>query len=282
MIENLLYTEKGTVMRKLILNACGSEEKLRTIQEAGWDGVFTGWNTDGDFGSVAKMIRNLGLIYQSVHAPFINVYTLWEEGEAGEKELETQVNCLRYASCAEVDLVIIHAIIGMNRCTPTEVGIERFGKIIDEANHLGVRIAVENTEGEIYLEALMNAFKGESNFGFCIDTGHEMCYNYSHDLIGKYGDRLFGTHLNDNMGMSGDKLTWLDDLHMLPFDGIADWDRIATRLKKAGYQGVLTFELNQGNRPERHTNDRYEKMTYREYVTAAYEHARCFASLMGD
>lgn len=35
-----------------------------------------------------------------------------------------------------------------------------------------------------------------------------MCVNYSHDLITEYGDKLIATHLNDNMKMTGDEITW--------------------------------------------------------------------------
>lgn len=44
-------------------------------------------------------------------------------------------------------------------------------------------------------------------------------------MLDKYGDRLIATHLNDNLGVSDfdGKVTWTDDLHLLPFDGIIDW-----------------------------------------------------------
>ena len=93
---------------------------------------------------------------------------------------------------------------------------------------------------------------------------------------------MFSTHLNDNMGMTGEKLTWLDDSHMLPFDGVADWENIAKRMNSVGYKGELTFELTRFNRPERHTSDAYEKMTFEEYATLALERARRFGNIIGD
>ena len=270
-------------MRKLILNCDGSAEAMKTIRDAGWDGIFTGWGDAESLERSAEEARKNGLIYQSVHAPFTKVHLLWEdEGEAGEAEAARQIECIRSAADIGVDLVVMHAIIGMERNTPTELGLERYGRIFDAAKECGVRIAVENTEGEVYLEALMNAYGDEPHVGFCVDTGHELCYNFGHDTIGRYGKKVFGTHLNDNMAMTGEKLTWLDDSHMLPFDGVADWDGIAERLHKADYRGMLTFELAQHNRPERHTSDAYEQMTYAEYVGLALEHAKRFGELMGD
>lgn len=48
---------------------------------------------------------------------------------------------------------------GFKDHSPTQAGIINFGKVIDAAERLGVKIAFENTEGEEYLSALMDAFK---------------------------------------------------------------------------------------------------------------------------
>lgn len=105
--------------------------------------------------------------------------------------------------------------------------------------------------------------------------------NGAQDMIGKYGKKkVFGTHLNDNMGVTGEAITWLDDAHMLPFDGVVDWNGIAARLKRAEFRGDLTFELIQGNRPGRRTNDRYVGLSQPEYLTLAHDRAVRFAALM--
>lgn len=268
-------------MRKLVISTSTDPESLNTVAEIGWDGVFVTWRHGFDPDGILGRIRERGLFLQSVHAPFNGIWRLWEgDDETAGAELDAQLACLRDTARMGCDLVILHAIIGMERNSPTEQGVERFAKLVDAARELGVRIAIENTEGEVYLKTLLDAFDAEPHVGFCVDTGHELCYNRAKDMIGAYGKRLFGTHLNDNMGMTGESLTWCDDSHMLPFDGVADWAGIAKRLKTANFTGPLTFELNKGNRPDRHTNDRYEQMSYREYMTAAYEHARCFASIV--
>ncbi|MBQ8026498.1 MAG: hypothetical protein IJ261_00110, partial [Clostridia bacterium] len=90
-----------------------------------------------------------------------------------------------------------------------------------------------------------------------------------------YGDRLIATHLNDNLGIKDfeGKIYWHDDLHLLPFDGIADWDYIAHRLDKCGFDSIMTFELNLSSKPNRHENDIYRKMTIEEYVAECYKRA---------
>ena len=119
----------------------------------------------------------------------------------------------------------------------------------------------------------MNAFKNEKSVGFCWDTGHELCYNPGTDMAALYGERLLVTHLNDNLGVRdfGGKTTFIDDLHLLPFDGIADWDRICREL--SGFDGALSFELNTKSKPGRHENDCYGAMPLEIYLAEAFKRA---------
>ena len=273
-------------MRKLILgHGSGSglpaPEEFALLKKIGWDGVFTGWDENNGNEGLAKAIRDLGLVYQSVHAPFDRMDKVWDDDERGDAVIDRLIRCAKDTAAVNVDLMIVHNIIGMDKCTPTEIGLRRFGRLFDAAGEYGVRIALENTEGEEYLEALLNEYS-DPHIGFCIDTGHELCYNYGRDTISKYGKRMFSTHLNDNMGITGDHLTWKDDSHMLPFDGIADWQGIADRMNAVGYKDVLTFELTRFNRPDRHTSDAYEKMNFEEYATLALEKARRFARMIDN
>lgn len=259
--------------------------QLEAIKNAGFDACFYEKLKNSDSsGSLefAEKAAKLGLAFQSIHAPFYGMDDIWhdEEGELAsimEKDLLNSID-----DCAEagVPIVIMHAIIGMDRCTPTDLGIERLAKVIDKAVKKGVKIAFENTEGEVYLQKIFENYGGISNVGFCIDTGHEMCYNFSHDLIGKYGKYLIATHLNDNMGITNPpEITFLDDSHLLPFDGVADWNKIAERLNICGYDGTLTFELNAKGRKEDCPNRRYDSLSFEEYVNEAYNRAVKFREI---
>ena len=121
----------------------------------------------------------------------------------------------------------------------------------------------------------MDAFNGEETVGFCWDSGHEQCYNAYKDMLALYGDRLLGTHLNDNLGISRSdgKIFWTDDLHLLPFDGIIDWTDAVNRLNRVGYNGVLTFELAIHSKPDRHENDKYKDMGFIKYLAEVYARA---------
>jgi sugar phosphate isomerase/epimerase len=272
-------------MSKLILSTglgfdVPTLEQIKIFGEVGWDGVFTDCSADRVNEDYAKALYERGMIYQSTHAPFGRVDTLWEEGEDGDTYADELVSCLNNTADAGVNLMILHAIIGMEKCTPTELGLRRFEKIFNAAEKRGVTVALENTEGEIYVEYLMEHFGSSDKVGFCIDTGHEMCYNARRDIIGKYANKLCCTHLNDNMGQTEEKITWHDDSHLLPFDGTADWNGIADRLKKAGYDRELTFELTSRNKPNRNTHDIYSHLDLEGFAALALERAKRFAELM--
>ncbi len=274
-------------MRKLVIalgNGFGikEDEELERIAAAGWDGVFTGWNEGKGNFSLANKIKELGLMYQSVHAPFDGAAKMWEDDERGDYEVQRQLLCLRHCAHIGVNLVIMHAYIGFKNHSPSQMGVDKFGILVREAEKLGVKIAFENTEGEEYLAKLFEAFGNSDNVGFCIDTGHEMCYNRSQDLITRYGSngKLIATHLNDNMAITGDEITWLDDSHMLPFDGVADWEGIARRINATGFDGPLTFELTSKSKPNRNTHDIYANLDCDGFVKLALKKAKKFREMI--
>ncbi|MCI8360057.1 MAG: TIM barrel protein [Clostridiales bacterium] len=257
------------------------EEQIRLFHKVGFEGFFTEWYPEADITGWKNLAGQIGIDYQSVHAPFGRAAALWERSSVAEEALEEQLRCLRDCADNVVPIMVAHAIIGFDRHTPTNEGLENYKRIADAAGRLGVKIALENTEGEEYLAALLEGLKDYACVGFCWDAGHELCYNHGQDMLALYGDRLFCTHLNDNLGIrdySG-QITWRDDLHLLPFDGVADWANIADRLNRHGYTDYLTFELCKTSKPDRRENDPYAAMTLEAYVTEAYKRACRVAAL---
>ena len=259
------------------------EPVLEALAETGWNGWFAVWRPGDDLRPAAARGEALGLAVQSVHAPWGKAADLWGEDEArGEAAVAELADCLRAAADVGAPFVVAHAWIGFTPTAPTEAGLARFGRVADEAERLGVPVALENTEGEEHLDALLARFRGHPAVGFCWDTGHELCYNRGRDLMAPYGDVLLGTHINDNLGISAPAgpTTWLEDLHLLPFDGVADWPGIAARLARSGFAGPLTFELNRSSKPGRHENDAYAATPLRDWLAEALARARRFTELL--
>lgn len=77
-------------MRKLIINDVAFDmtlpEKIEKTALAGWDGMFTGWDREKGNKHIAALIKDAGLIYQSIHAPFEHCDRLWEKDRVADDE----------------------------------------------------------------------------------------------------------------------------------------------------------------------------------------------------
>lgn len=249
-------------------------EQIFRMADLGFDGFFTLWEYGAPTAACRAAADRSGMLYQSIHAPFTNSARLWQNGPEADIAVQELVDCVHACADAEVPLMVAHAFIGFKDHTPTQAGIDHFGQVVREAQRCGVSVAFENTEGEEYLDALLSAFADAPNVGFCLDSGHQLCYNRGRDLLADYGSRLLGLHLNDNLGITDPaNITWHDDLHLLPFDGIVDWPALTAQLRACRFAGPLTFELTTVSKPDRHENDVYAAMPLDDYLRAVYERA---------
>lgn len=263
-----------------------TEEVVDLIAAAGFDAVSPQWERGLDLTELVAHIRAHGLLVESLHAPYSGSAAMWSEC-AEERKDALQELLLVVDDCAnwKIPVLVCHTWIGFAYTqTPTQAGLNAFGAVVARATERGVKIAFENTEGEEFLFALMQYFRGNPSVGFCWDSGHEMCYNHSEDILGACGDNLLITHLNDNLGISRPDGTtyWTDDLHLMPFDGIADWSEVARRLRRQPRLACLNFEINRKSKPDRHENDAYMEMPLALYYAEVYKRACRVAALYQD
>lgn len=248
-------------------------DQILLFKQVGFDAFFTRY--DSRIKEYGVFARKHGIIYQSVHAPIRNADKLWESADVAKIVIDEWVTCIKDCAEAGVPIMVIHPFRGIGKIgKPTAFGAENFKRVVEVAVKRNVKIAVENCEGEEYLEALLDAFSDCENVGFCLDTGHELCYNRGLDMIDSFGHRLICTHLNDNMGITSadGKISSADDLHLFPFDGITDWESVTEQLARVGYDDILTFELKK--------TVCYAHMTAEEYVNEAFKRAFRVAELL--
>lgn len=252
-------------------------ELVQKLKGIGFDAVSPEWEPDVNMAEIFQNAKASGLELQSLHAPYKDTANLWSrEKEVYEPALKAMLSALDDCETFGIPVLVVHTWIGFEyKFCKESLYFKNFETLVAAAEKAGVQIAFENTEGEEYLFALMEHFRQNSTVGFCWDSGHEMCYNHSQDLLAKFGDRLIMTHLNDNLGISrfDGKTFWTDDLHLLPYDGIADWDYNINRLKNAKRLEILNFELCIFSKPGRLENEVYAKMSLEEYFTEAYKRA---------
>jgi sugar phosphate isomerase/epimerase len=259
-------------------------KQLHCIKNAGFDGFFALWQHLGQLDPLAEEATFLDLHFQSIHAPFRKAKDIWSPESCGDDALKELLDCLRDCDRLHVPIMVAHVYKGFDIEQPNKIGVARFGTLIEAAAARNIKIAFENVEGEEHLSLLLERFGHYDHVGFCWDSGHELCYNHCADMLAKYGDKLFATHLNDNLGVSNadGNISSIDDLHLLPFDGIANWDNIAKRLDRIGYSGPLTFELSVTSKPGRHENDQYNQMTIEQFFALAYTRAKQVAAKRGN
>ena len=251
---------------------CPMDEALRLVKQVGFDAVSPVW--DGNLETTVATAREHGLYVQSVHAPFDRAAAMWGEDEAAaDAAVAELLRVLADCHRLHIPVMVAHVWIGFDYTFgDTTRGLDRWDTVVRTATEYGVKIALENTEGEEYLFALAEHFADNATVGFCWDSGHEMCYNHSQDMLAKYGKYVCATHLNDNLGIKD--YTGIarpaDDLHLLPMDGVADWTVLTERLAATGFNGPLTFELKRHARPGRHETDRYMRIPLEEYLANCY------------
>lgn len=124
----------------------------------------------------------------------------------------------------------------------------------DECNDLWSDASV----GDEYVDFIFQNINS-SKLGFCFDSGHNNFFTPDIDVLSKYKQHIFALHLDDNVGDA--------DIHMLPFDGTTNWDRMIKTLKEIKYNGVLSLEVQQ----DRH--EKYHGLSPENYLALAIERA---------
>ena len=91
---------------------------------------------------------------------------------------------------------------------------------------------------------------------------------------------FYCTHFNDNLGVRGEEITFHDDLHFMPTDGIADWHNIMERIRRTGYDGILMTELTYADRTGKNGKPlNYAQMPLEEYMATALEKIKLAISM---
>ena len=240
----------------------------------GFSAISPGWQRNAELKHMVSHARAQGLAIQSLHGPLRGMPAMWcqDPGDLVQDLLQSATDCAEL----EIPMLVVHPWNGTRYtfCRDT-LCFDHFDRLVDHCAHLGIQIAFENLEGPEYLCALMERYQNCSSVGFCWDSGHEACYAPGWDFLSRFGDRLIMTHLNDNLGVTDPTgtLQGTDDLHLLPGDGVLDWQTIVQRLRTAKAQEILNFELKIRPKGDRCRLDLYSKLPLEQYIRLAYQRA---------
>jgi len=217
------------------------EEALRKIKANGFETVLLWW---GEFeGSVPlkkqpEVVQKLGLSVENAHAPYLGCNDLWLPGEQGILYANQLVSCIKGCSEAGVPTLVVHLTDRDEPIPCDRIGLERLKPVVEAAEQYRVTLAFENLQQIVHLETVLDTFSSPY-VGFCYDSGHHNCCFKDLPLLNKYGDRLVALHLHDNDSTA--------DQHKLPFDGNINWKSFTQAIRKIGYRGSLTLEVQTYN-----------------------------------
>ena len=121
--------------------------------------------------------------------------------------------------------------------------VDLLGRWTQRALRAGVTLCIENLSE--HAGHFAPAFEQVPGLGLTLDLGHGQILapedrgNASFELIARFADRIRHVHLHDNLG--GDRSK--DDLHLPVGQGRVDFAAILTTLRKTGYDGGFSFEV---------------------------------------
>ncbi len=121
-----------------------------------------------------------------------------------------------------------------------QLKIDLLRRIIQKAARLEITICLENLSETAFHMAI--PFHDLPMLYLTLDLGHAQLLtdvNTSYGFIEKYPGRIRHIHLHDNRG--GD--SYRDDHHLVPGEGIIDFESIFKKLKEIAYNRTITLEL---------------------------------------
>ena len=232
-------------------------ETIDIIAEAGFRNVFVQWYNRDWHPTQEEQIeyiksKGLNIIFAHLGYDWINATWL---GNTYYRNLivETYKHDLDCCHKYGIDLVIMHAHGKMSKAKYNQEGIKCFQEIVDYAQKLNIRVALENTRLSGYIDFLLDNIKND-NFGICFDAGHYHVHCNDVFNFDKIKNKIFAVHIHDN--------DQSDDQHLLPFDGTVNWESVMKHLKECNYNGPITLEVKY--------NKQYLEMSPIEFYKKSY------------
>ena len=239
-------------------------ECLQLAQDAGFDGIELNYDLENDlsprsgqkeYEAIRKMAEQIGIAISGVCSFLFWPYPLTSNDEtkrARGLELAGKMAQAAHDLGAENLLVVPGAVHIPWRTdhepVPNDVcdrrAREAIGKLVPQAERLGVYLNIENIFFNGYLMTPMelNAFTdgfGSAHVRVHFDTGNIMLFQFPEHWISVLGKRIQNVHFKEFTKKGTDYS--LESFRPL-LDGTTNWPSVVESLEQVGYRGYLTFE----------------------------------------
>ncbi len=241
------------------------EECVEIMTEAGFDGLdfpffrkefhieeCEGKEFENRLKKLKAMAEEKGARFNQAHAP--EGSSIADE-EWTKRRFREIVRSMKNASILGADIIVVHPMQHLPYCEEGvpeklfEMNMDFYNRLKPYCEEYGIKVALENMwqlpagkkidhstcsrpdEFIKYLEGLNSQW-----FTGCLDIGHAALVSEDPaEFIRKMGsNRLKALHVHDVDG-------W-DDSHTIPYQGIINWEKVASALKEIGYEGDFTYE----------------------------------------
>ena len=243
-------------------NVYGSDERYAVIKRCGYDSIdfqeFANIYTDffklpeeqflDEVRAQRDKIESYGLKVHQAHAPWVGNEPRDRTPEERSLWLAAMKKALKGVSVLGSRLMVVHALCpyddsDKNSDEVIELNEKFLAGVADFAAEYGITVCLENLPFKKHplssVQAVCDVVDklNRDNLKVCLDTGHAAIFDPDVAFAVRYiGHRLATLHIHDNMGDA--------DSHLIPGDGIIDWDAFAKALKDIGYTGVISLETS--------------------------------------
>lgn len=233
--------------RTLDINLCEAMNPWSRLRQDDWEEYIK---------EIAKLAEELGIRFHQSHLPYYDIFADPQPDETMELLVRRSIIA---SGMLGVKWCVTHpgTVYGSEKDIAAQIGknLDYYRKHLETAKRSGVGICLENDFGYLRndprlplfcgnteeLIALTDAFSDPS-IGICYDFGHaNLCPDPNHrNNLNRIGRRLKAVHVQDNHGKT--------DEHLMPFYGNIDWQQAMAGLADIGFEGPLTYEIQEHGR----------------------------------
>jgi sugar phosphate isomerase/epimerase len=195
--------------------------------------------------SIKTMRNDYGITIDSLHAPLgydIDV----SSSDAEVRMYSVDVVKRTIDACTEIGCKIVCLHLSNDFEDPEldtriKAAYESLDHLVPHARQHGVCIALENLFRQnsiVLFDHMLTQFQ-QKNIGVCYDSSHAQIAGDLFSPLERYGERIIAVHISDNRGQTDD--------HVLPYEGIIDWNAFARNFARINYTGTFLLEVDMQN-----------------------------------
>lgn len=245
-------------------------DNMKYMKEAGFECVF--WpllmNEQARMEKYLQVAADLELEIDELHEMPTNINHIWYDEELGDKPMQLALDSIDFCADHGVEKMVMHESSGRSAPDMSNAGMSRFRRIFEHAAERGVKVAVENLRRTNHIARIFHEHR-DLDVYWCWDSGHELCYSPGVDHLALFPEKLICTHVHDNRGV------FMCDDHLLPFDGVNDWEKDARLMRESGYKSNICGELKR-------QDPRYADMSDAAFCAEAYKRLKKFADMIDE